>query len=492
MRATHLTWRWIATVMLCAAPGWAAGPPDLRLVEAAAKADVVEVRALIQQGDDVNAPYGDGATALHWAVHWDNQEMANLLIRAGAAVDASNDLGVTPLWLAGQNGNAAVAERLLTAGANPNLALVSGETPLMAAARGGNARLVELLIAAGADVNAKEKRQGQTALMWAASQKHTRVAQLLVASGADVRARTNEWMEYVQFAGGATLGVLGGETELPQHRNGGYTPLMFSARSGGVETAKVLLAAEADIDEPTGSGTTPLVVAAHSGFGGFGALLLDRGADPNLAAGGYTALHAAILRSDLALVKALLAHGADPNARIEKATPVGRSSDDYALTLSLIGAPPFWQAASYNDLEIMRALVAGGANPSLTTPDGKTPLAAALRPAGRGDRRSTGANERTILEAVKLIVGQHVDVNAADDKSGDTPLHIAATAVVGARGSSSDAALGFPSIVQYLVDKGADLDLANHNGQTPLAAAIDAGPRAARTAELLRKLGATY
>ena len=118
MRATHLTWRWIATVMLCAAPGWAAGPPDLRLVEAAAKADVVEVRALIQQGDDVNAPYGDGATALHWAVHWDNQEMANLLIRAGAAVDASNDLGVTPLWLAGQNGNAAVAERLLTAGAN--------------------------------------------------------------------------------------------------------------------------------------------------------------------------------------------------------------------------------------------------------------------------------------------------------------------------------------------------------------------------------------
>ena len=492
MRVKHLTWRWVVMVMLCATPSVAAGPADVRLVEAAAEADLAEVRALIQQGEDVNAPYGDGATALHWAVHWDNPEMANLLIRAGAAVSAANDLGVTPLWLAGENGSAAMAERLVKAGANPNVALSSGETPLMAAARSGNAPLVKLLLAAGADVSAKEKRQGQTALMWAAAQKQTSVAQVLVAFGADVHARTNEWMEYVQFSGGSTLGVLGGELQLPQHRNGGYTPLMFSARSGDVETAKVLLAAGADIDEPTGSGTTPLVVAAHSGFGKFGAFLLDRGADPNLAAGGYTALHAAILRSDLGLVKALLAHGADPNALVARATPVGRSSGDYALTLSLIGGTPFWQAASYNDLEIMRALLAGGANPRLTTPDGKTALAAAVRPTGRGERRAaSAATERTILEAVTLIVDQHVDVNAVDDKSGDTPLHLAATAG-GARGSSSDAPLGFHSIVQYLVDKGADLHSMNYNGQTPLAAATDAGPRAASTADLLRKLGATY
>ena len=490
MRVKHLTWRWVVMVMLCATPSVAAGSPDWRLVEAAAEADLAEVRALIQQGEDVNAPYGDGATALHWAVHWDDQEMANVLIHAGAAVNAANDLGVTPLWLAGQNGSAVMAERLVKAGANPNVALSSGETPLMAAARSGDVPLVKLLLAAGADVNVKEERQGQTALMWAASQKQTSVAQVLIASEADVHARTNEWMEYVQFAGGATLGVLGGEIEVPQHRNGGYTPLMFAARSGGVETAKVLLAAGADINEPTGSGTTPLVVAAHSGFGKFGAFLLHRGADPNLAAGGYTALHAAILRSDLDLVKALLAHGADPNARIEKATPVGRSSDDYALTLSLIGATPFWQAASYNDLEIMEAVVAGGADPRLTTPDGRTALAVAMRPTGRGDRRSADATERTILEAVTLIVDQHVDVNAVDDNSGDSPLHLAATAV-GARGSSSDAPLGFHSIVQYLVDKGADLHLVNDNGQTPLAAATDAGPRAASTAELLRELGAT-
>ena len=234
----------------------AGGAPDLRLVEAAAHADLPAVRTLIQKKVDVNTPYGDGATPLHWAAHWDNLQMADLLIRAGADVNAANDLGVTPLWLAGENGSAAMAEHLLKAGAKPNIAQASGETPLMLAARSGNAELVKALISAGADVNAKEQRQGQTALMWATSQNQASVAQVLLENGASVGARTNEWLENVQYAGGSTLGVLGGDIALPQYRNGGYTPLMFAARSGSFEAAKVLLAAGAHINDPTGSGRT--------------------------------------------------------------------------------------------------------------------------------------------------------------------------------------------------------------------------------------------
>jgi ankyrin repeat protein len=268
---------------------------------------------------------------------------------------------------------------------------------------------------------------------------------------------------------------------LPQYRNGGYTPLMFAARSGDIEAARLLLAAGANIDEPTGSGATPLVTAAHAGLSDFGIFLLNRGADPNLAKAGYTALHAAILRGSPDLVKALLAHGADANALIKEATPVGRSSDDYAVTLQLIGATPFWQAASYNDLESMTALVAAGANARSTTADGKTALAVAIQTRGRDRGRAElqrVPDESAILEAVKLAVAQHVDINAIDERLGNTPLHLAA-------------ARGYSSIVQFLVDSGADLQLMNYSAQTPLMAAMDAGRRGAKAAELLRKLGAT-
>ena len=172
MGAQYWLWRWV--VLLPATMSLAAERADMRLLEAAVRADVAAVRTLVQQGADVNVRYGDGATALHWAVHRDNGELADLLIRAGAAVNAANDLGVTPLWLAAQNGSAVMAERLLKAGANPNVRLPWGQTPLMEASRSGNVRVVQFLLDAGADVNATEKQYGQTALMWAAVEGHAR------------------------------------------------------------------------------------------------------------------------------------------------------------------------------------------------------------------------------------------------------------------------------------------------------------------------------
>ena len=78
---------------------------DLSLIEAVRSGDLNAVRALLKQGVDVNARYGDGTSALHWAVYRDNREAADALIRAGARVNAATDLGITPLWVACSNGN---------------------------------------------------------------------------------------------------------------------------------------------------------------------------------------------------------------------------------------------------------------------------------------------------------------------------------------------------------------------------------------------------
>src|SRR5262245_40952911 len=94
---------------------------DLRLVEAAKRRDRQAVQRLLTQGLDVNAPQGDGATALHWAVYHDDGALTDQLIAAGADVNAVNDLGATPLFLACTNANGAIAAKLLAAGARPNV-----------------------------------------------------------------------------------------------------------------------------------------------------------------------------------------------------------------------------------------------------------------------------------------------------------------------------------------------------------------------------------
>ena len=139
----------------------------MRLVQAAADKDRDAVRALLAKKIDVNAARADGATALLWAAHWDDLEMADLLLRAGAKVNAADDYGVTPLARACENASEAMVARLLDAGAKPNAAQKSGLTPLMIASRTGNVKVVKALIAKGANVNATTEEANATALMWA-------------------------------------------------------------------------------------------------------------------------------------------------------------------------------------------------------------------------------------------------------------------------------------------------------------------------------------
>jgi ankyrin len=374
------------------------------------------------------------------------------------------------------NGSTPIAERLLRSGADPNATLPSGETTLMTAARSGNAALVKLLLVRGAQVNARERTQGQTALMWAAAERHPQVVRVLVEGGADVHARTEVRPRRVN----SEVGGFDGKTAFDIEK-GGYTPLLFAVQQGVAESVEILLAAGASANELSPEGMSALVVAAHSGHAAVGAILLARGADPNTSGGGYTALHAAILRGDPELAKALVARGADVNAPILKATPVRRNSADYAFGAELVGATPFHLAARNLQPAIMRILADAGANARVAMKDGATPLMALIGARRRpepGVTPDAEADERLAVEGVKIALGAGTDPNAAN-ADGSTALHLAA-----ARRQNR--------IIQALVDGGAKLDVKNAKGQTPLALAGSGrgGSDANPTGALLRKLGA--
>ena len=444
-----------------------------RVADAVKRQDAAALRALLQEGAEVNRPQGDGATALHWAVYRDDLETTRRLLGAGAVVGIANDLGITPLWLACNNGSAALVEMLLDAGADSNAALPSGETPLMTAARTGHADAVRLLLEHDADLDAKEGAHGQTALMWAVAQRHPAVVRVLLEQGASVHDRSNAYPQVVSSAGNADpRGVF----EVMQ---GGYTPLLFAARQGDVDSARLLLAAGADVNVAAASGTSALVVAAHSGHGDLAALFLEAGADPGAADAGYGALHAAVLRADVKLVQGLLAQGADPDAALKRGAPARRVSADWTLRHAMIGATPFWLAARFREPEILRVLAEHGAD-ALVAKDGETAVMAAIQGGttrGRFGIQPPDPDEegRRIVDAVALALDAGADVNAQTG-NGDTALHLAASRRL-------------DDVIRLLAERGATLDARNARGRTPLGVAMSGAN--ADTVELLRGLGAT-
>ncbi len=473
----HLRLVMSAVIALLTAASVAAAAADVPLVEAAKRQNTEAVRTLLAEGALANATPPDGVTALHWAAQWDQAEIADLLISAGAEVNAADHYAVTPLALACTNASAAMVTRLLDAGANPNTAQATGETALMTCARGGVVDAVNPLLARGVDVNATEATLGQTALMWAAWEGHTEVVDTLIDHGADVDARTTT----------------------------GYTALLLAAREGDEETTRVLLEAGADINVVAEDGTTALVVAVIRRHTGYAEFLLDRGADPNLGPG-FTPLHWAAGEWDTELndlsngvaegnewsvfgglhdadrvrvVRLLLAHGADPNAQTDRTPGFGIAVKGHLGNIT--GGTPFLIAARANDIDVMRELLAHGADPLVPTRNGTTPL---MMAAGIGHEPGiTRSAEGEALEAVYLCVELGADGNAVNE-AGDTALHGAAWR------ERAD------SIVQFLADRGAELDAKNHRGWTPLVIAegIHTGGnfiQSDTTAALLRQLGAT-
>jgi uncharacterized protein len=445
----------ISLVAFLLASGLSAAVPSV-VADAAMRGDKAAVRALIDKKSDVNAAQVDGTTALHWAVRADDLELTEMLLKAGARPSAANQSGATPMLLSAMNGNAAILERLIQAGADPNAPLTkTGDTALMIAARTGKVDAVRALLDHGAKVNARESWGGTTALMWAVSERHSDVAQLLLEHGAEVNAKSN----FVPsasgrgFEGTAPVVPKGNQT-IEEFASGWMTPLMFAAREDDLESAHILIEKGADVNAVSADGKDALSLALFNGSYEVAALLIDSHANVNHAdAQRFTPLFWAVDRRNmetapnfpwmvtkdpLPVIKKLLDAGADPNAVINS-TPRARMREG---SPRIVFATALMRAAFAGDLELVKLLLARGADPHIPSSDRETTLAAACGLAFiNGYHRQRPPAER--LEVVKLMLDLGEDINHADSY-GITPLMAAAN-------------LGDVNIVRYLIDKGADL-----------------------------------
>jgi ankyrin repeat protein len=470
------------------------------LVDAIKAGDKVAALALIERRVDVNTPEADGTTALHWAVHHGDVELVDRLLRAGANAKAKNEYGATPMSEAAILGSVAILEALLKAGADVESPNADGQTALMVVARTGNVEAARVLIRRGANVNAVEKWRGQTALMWAAAQSQPAMVKELLARGADVNARStvNNWQRQVTA-----------EPRAIYRPAGGLTPLLYAAREGCVECARILAEGGADLDLADPEGLSPLLMAVTNTRWDLAKFLIARGAEANTwDFWGRTPLYAAVdlnttprggrpdrpaldETTSLQIIEQLLAAGANPNARLKLPPPFRNIGNDRGLDGMLTtGATPLLRAAKALDEPAIRELLAKGADLTLANARGVTPTMAA---AGLGsvdaDTRGFYLSEDTQQRAIaslKLLLQAGGDINAKDAR-GLTPLHEAAR-------------WGWNDVVTFLVEAGADFKAKDARGMTAVDSAMGRAGGNSRggqridvhedTASLLKKLGA--
>ena len=454
----------ISLVLVSVTAGMRAAQNDRRLIEAVKQGNKASIRALLKEKVPVNTTATDGTTALHWSVRSDDMETTKLLLQAGANVRSADRYGITPLKLAAENGSAPMIEVLLKAGADPNATLPTGETALMTAAHTGKPDAISMLLTHGAKPNERDIRFGETAMMWAAAENNAAAIRVLADGGGDLNAKSR-LMEFPEFRF-LTSGMV--ITALPK---GGWTPLMYTARQGSIDSARALIEAGANPNLTDPDGTTATVIAIINAHFDLAAMLAEKGADLNIAdSSGMTALYAAVDMHTLApmlsrpapkvldkldsaaLVPVLLKHGADPNLRLKKPI-IGRHHDSGDASMGE-GTTALMRAAKSSDFEVIKSLLQGGADPALTQKDYSNMTMILLNGRGAG-------NESAILETIKLCVERGLDVDAFN-ANGQTILHIAVQ-----RGNNS--------IVRYLAEKGAKLDMKNKQGRTPMDLALGVG-----------------
>ncbi len=468
----------LALFATAAAPTLAA-----RIVDAARLGDTAAAIAELDEGADPNARSADGTTALHWAVYHDDVELVERLTARGADVDAVNDYGSRPLLEAAVIGNVDVIHRLLSAGANVDVEGADNEKPLMIVARSGNVDAARLLIEHGADVNARETWRNQTAVIWAAAQKQPEMLALLLEHGADPNARSavNEWARQVSA-----------EPREMFRPYGGMTALMYAAREGCAECARVLVEAGADPDLGDPRNVTPLITAINNLHFDVAAVLLAAGASVDqFDRWGRTPLYAAVdmntiphggrpdtrstsKTTSLELIARILEAGANPNIQLKLRPPYRDIRFDRGCDRMLTtGATPLLRAAKTFSVDAMRLLLEHGALLELPNESGTTPMMAAagyeslecdIRGFGPGiPHYVTPDVQEKSIAALEVLLEAGADINARTTGGG---LGAGQTALFGA------AFWGWNDVVEHLVDAGAKIDVADARGRTPVDAAL--------------------
>ena len=482
----------IAVFALCvlALGASAASDLDAKLLDAAQKNDPTDVRALLTAGADANARAADGSTPMVYAAHFGDVRSVQALLGAKGDPNLTNRYGVGPMHEAALRADAGLLETLITAGADVDLALPQGETALMLASRTSGVDAVRLLIQHGAKVNVVERWQGQTPLMYAAANDRGEVVAALIAAGADVNARTplNDLPDRkpaVRYF-----------VEIPL---AGLTPVMFAARHGALSALRALIKGGADLDAKTPEGFSSVVIALDNLHFDAAKVLVEAGANPN--GGGLFAVVEARHRVNyvgeyqvptgaegaIDLLKSMLAHGADLNDRLPE--PLLDRDARFGPPPPKITDLALIRAARSSDVEAMRVLIDAGADPSLHDDKrgGVTPLLAVMMgpelPALiEADRQPT---EQAAIAAIDFLL-DHGVASSIGNGLGTTALHMAALR-------------DYPGVVRHMAERGADLNVGDREGFTPLDYAMGHLPPKVRAkapgadaavAVALRELGA--
>ncbi len=484
------------TVALCSSATLAVDGNEQQLLQLASEGKTAEALALVGRNTDVTQSQADGTTALHWAIYYNDAELAKKLIRQGADVTVKNEFGATPMAQAALTGNVEIIEMLLDAGVAADERGADDQTPLMVLARTPNIEAVKLLIKQGADVNAVEKWRGQTALMWAAAQKQPAMVQLLIDEGANLNARSlpNNWERQVSA-----------EPRMKILPPGQMSALHYAAREGCTDCVAALIKAGADLNIVEGDGVTPLVMAGLNAKWDSMKLLLEAGANPDkwdvygrnplytavdyntLPHGGRADKLSTDLTTPLEVAELILQKGGNVNLQLKLFPPYRALGPDRGADgLLKNGVTSLFRAARGGDTDMVALLLKHGALIELPNEDGVTPLivAAGYRQSAI-DTRGRFRTEKQAYAVTKQLLDAGADPNAAEA--------FGQTAVFGA------ATNGWNTVVQLLADNGANLTHADSAGKTPLDAAMgragqfgrgSGGDQHVETAALIEKLTA--